>query len=115
MSHHPINRSKLAANEGSDWPSFMLANITMLQDAVGLLWLGGAFSVLSNPLCRLLFGTATNFADHDDALGIRVMLEYFERVNEIGAGDDVTAHGNAETLAKSGTRERGNRLVAQSP
>lgn len=42
-------------------------------------------------LGRILLRAATNLADHDDAVGLGVLEEDTEGVNEVGAGEGVTA------------------------
>jgi hypothetical protein len=43
--------------------------------------------VLGDELGRFFLGAAADLADHDDAFGLRVVLEPAQRVDEVGAVD----------------------------
>src|SRR5690606_11997666 len=44
------------------------------------------------------FGVATDFADHDDAFGLRVFVEQLQAVDEVQAVDRVTTDADAGGL-----------------
>src|SRR5690606_39968104 len=54
--------------------------------------------VFADELGRFLFGTAADLADQDDALGLRVVLEQLQRVDEVGAIDRVATAADSGRL-----------------
>jgi hypothetical protein len=40
----------------------------------------GFAAILFDPFSRFLFGAASNFADHDDAFGFRIIIEQFNHI-----------------------------------
>src|SRR6185312_2831103 len=62
---------------------------------------------------RLLLGRATDLADHDDRLGLVVLEEELEAIDEIGAVDGIAADADAARLAEAGGGGLGHRLVGQ--
>eukprot|EP00053_Salpingoeca_punica_P004421 m.49049 g.49049 ORF g.49049 m.49049 type:complete len:346 (-) comp12788_c0_seq1:3-1040(-) len=69
--------------------------------------------VLLEVLGRLLLGRAANLADHDDALGGRILEEDGEAVNEVGAVEGVTADADAQALAQAGVGGLADSLVGE--
>src|SRR5690606_26756938 len=64
-------------------------------------------------LGRLLLGAAADLADHDDALGLRVVLEQLQGIDEVHALDRVAADADAGALAQAGVGGLLDRLVGQ--
>src|SRR3569623_2599787 len=52
----------------------------------------------------VFLGRAADFTDHDDALGLAVLLEHYEAVDEVGALDRIAADADAGALAEAGLR-----------
>ena len=61
-------------------------------------------------LCSLLFGSAADFANHDDALRLRVSNEALQAVHEVGAVEGVAADADAGGLAEAHGRRLENLL-----
>ena len=51
-----------------------------------------------DPFCSLLFRRTTDFADHEDRLGIRVIIEKLKRIDEVRAFDRVTPDADRACL-----------------
>src|SRR5690606_14237510 len=68
---------------------------------------------LGDVLGRFLFGAAADLTDQDDALGLRIVLEQLQRVDEVGAVDRVAADADAGPLAEAGIRGLLDRFVGQ--
>jgi hypothetical protein len=51
-------------------------------------------------LRRSFLGVAADLADHDDALGLGVLQEQSEAVDEVGAVDRIAADADAGRLAE---------------
>ena len=71
-------------------------------------------AVLPNPLRRLLLGRAADFADHDDAVGVRVGIEHSNDVQVRGAIDGVAADADAGGLADAAAGQLPDRLISQA-
>ena len=55
-------------------------------------------------LGRVLLGVAADLADHDDGLGLGVVVEQLQHVDEVGAVDRVAADADAGRLAEPEVR-----------
>src|SRR6185312_2189920 len=64
-------------------------------------------------LRRLLLGRAADLADHDDRLGLVVLEEELEAIDEIGAVDGVAADPHAARLTEAGSGGLRHRLIGQ--
>src|SRR5216684_4378326 len=64
-------------------------------------------------LRRLFLGRAADLADHDDRLGLLVLEEEFEAVDEIGAVDGIAADADAARLTEAGRGGLRYRLIGQ--
>ena len=62
---------------------------------------------------RLLLGGAADLADHHDRVGVRVVLEQPQHVDEVGAVDRVAADADARRLAEPALGELVDGLVGQ--
>src|SRR5690606_16943988 len=69
--------------------------------------------VLGDEFRRFFLGTATDLADHDDALGLRVVLEQLQRIDEVHALDRVAADTDAGALAEADLRGLEHGLVGE--
>src|SRR3546814_4763359 len=69
--------------------------------------------VLGDELGRFLFGRTTDLADHDDALGLRIVLEQLQAVDEVQAVDRVAADADDGRLAQARVGRLLDRLVRQ--
>ena len=58
--------------------------------------------MLGQKLGGLFLGIAANFANHHDALGVLVLQENVEAINEVGAVEGITTNANAESLSETG-------------
>ncbi|KAJ8554601.1 hypothetical protein ON010_g9882 [Phytophthora cinnamomi] len=65
------------------------------------------------PLGRLLLGGSADLAHHDDALGLGVVGEALEAVDEVGAVERVAANADDGGLAEAQGRGLGHGLVGQ--
>jgi len=74
----------------------------LVVDVVGLEELGG-----------ILLGGTTNLANHDDTVGLGVLEEDLETVDEAGAGEGVTTDTDDKGLAKAGLGGLVDGLVGQ--
>lgn len=63
----------------------------MVAGDVGRNWFG---DVLLYVVSRLYFASAADFADHDNAVDVRVVLEQLQAIDKAGAGDAVAANAN---------------------
>lgn len=77
-------------------------NSGLVVDVVGLEELGG-----------ILLGGTTDLTDHDDTVGLGVLEEDLQAVDEVGAGEGVTADTNDERLAKTSLGGLVDGLVGQ--
>lgn len=50
----------------------------------------------------VFLGATADFTDHDDSVGLLVLKEDTEAVNEVGSGEGVTADTDNKRLAKAG-------------
>lgn len=57
--------------------------------------------MFSEVFSSLLFGVTTDLTDHHDTLGLWVVEEDFEAIDEVGAVEWITTNTNAEGLAES--------------
>ena len=71
-------------------------------------WLGDVFC---NVLGGVLLRVTTNFTNHDDRLGLRIILERLDRSNVGGADDRIST--NADTAGESQVRQLVHHLVGQ--
>ena len=69
--------------------------------------------VLFDPFRSVFFGRAADLADHEDGERVGVVLERFERVDEVRALDRVAADADGRRLADAGRCELERRLVRQ--
>src|SRR5580704_17620631 len=67
----------------------------------------------ANEFRGLLLGISANFADHDDGVGIGVIVEKPNGIEERSANDGVATDADARGLADSEMRELADRLVSQ--
>lgn len=74
----------------------------LVVDVVGLEVLGG-----------ILLGGTTNLTDHDDTVGLGVLEEDLEAVDEAGAGEGVTTDTDNKGLTKAGHGSLVDGLVGQ--
>lgn len=74
----------------------------LVVDVVGLEELGG-----------ILLGGTTNLTDHDDTVGLGVLEEDLEAVDEVGAGEGVTTDTDDEGLTKASLGGLVDGLVGQ--
>ena len=51
--------------------------------------------VLGDEFGRFFLGAAADFADHDDAFGLRIVLEHPDAIDEVQAVDRIAAHPKA--------------------
>ena len=64
-------------------------------------------------LGRLFLGAAADLADHDDRLGLRIVLEQLQAIDEVHAMDRVAADADAGALAEADLRGLLDRFVGQ--
>ena len=64
-------------------------------------------------LSGILLGATTDLADHDDAVGLGVIEEHVQTVDEVGAGEGVTTDTNDEGLAKAGLGRLVHSLIGE--
>jgi hypothetical protein len=69
--------------------------------------------VLADELAGFFLGAAADLADHDDALGARIVLEQPQAVDEVEALDRIAADADAGRLAHAGAGHLPDRLVGQ--
>src|SRR6185295_18414157 len=77
---------------------------------VGNHWLG---DVLLDEVGRRLFIRAADLADHDDAFGLRIVLEAREHVDEIHAAHRIAADADAGALPEPRIRRLEHRFISQ--
>lgn len=70
--------------------------------------------VLAQEVGGILLSRATNLTNHDDAVGLGVVEEDLEAVDEVGAGEGVTTNADNERLAQTGLGGLVDGLVGQS-
>ena len=58
--------------------------------------------MLGQKLGGLFLGIAANFANHHDALGVLVLQENVEAIDEVCAVEGITTNANAESLSETG-------------
>src|SRR5438093_6737616 len=73
----------------------------------------GLRHLLANELRGLLFVGATDLAHHRNGLGLRVLLERRQAVDEIRPIDRIAADANARRLPEAGTSELIDDLIRQ--
>ena len=64
-------------------------------------------------LGRLLFIAAADLTDHHDALGLGVVLEIDQQVDELGADHRVAADADAGRLAEAGLGQGVDHFIGQ--
>src|SRR5690606_32665914 len=74
----------------------------------------GFVAVFGGPGGGFFFGSAADLADHDDGLGLRIVVEHLEHVEVGGAVDGVAADADAGGLAEPGLGELPDGLVGES-
>ena len=70
-------------------------------------------AVLLDPVGGFLFGRAADFADHDDAVRVRVVVEHLDDVQVRGAVDGVAADADAGGLADAAAGQLPDGFVGQ--
>src|SRR5205085_1416914 len=65
---------------------------------------GGFFDVFFDEACAFDFGGAADFADHDEGVGVFVLVEEFKHVDEVEAFDGVAADADAGGLGPAELR-----------
>lgn len=93
VTHAATGGSGDTGNEG---------NSGLVVDVVGLEELGG-----------VLLGGTTNLTDHDDTVGLGVLEEDLQAVDEVGTGEGVTTDTDNERLTKAGLGSLVDGLVGQ--
>ena len=73
----------------------------------------GLLHIRRDPLCSLLLCIPSNFADHDDRLGLIILVEGAEDVDEIGPVDRVPADSNARALPNPERAQLTDRLISE--
>ena len=74
----------------------------LVEPVVGLEELGG-----------LLLGAATDLTDHDDTVGLLILEEDLQAVDEVGTGEGVTTDADDQRLTKAGLGGLVDGLVGQ--
>src|SRR5262245_46975131 len=64
-------------------------------------------------LRRGLFGIAADLADHHDGVRIRIFVEQFERVHEVGPDNRIAANADASGLTDSELRQLADRFIRE--
>lgn len=77
---------------------------------IGEDWFG---DVLLYVISCLYFAGAADFADHDDAVDVGVVLEQLQAVDKAGTGDAVTANANDVLLAQAGAGQAVHGFVGE--
>ncbi|QBM89238.1 hypothetical protein METSCH_D03020 [Metschnikowia aff. pulcherrima] len=80
----------------------------------GLGALGSGQVVLLQELRGLLLGSTTNLTNQNDTLSLLVVQEQRQSIDEVGAGEWVSAHTNDQRLAQANLRGLSHGLVGQS-
>ena len=62
-------------------------------------------------MCGILFGIASDLADHHDRLGVRIGFKGFERLEQRGSHDGITA--SAETGRETDVGEFAHELISE--
>src|SRR3546814_1186328 len=70
--------------------------------------------VFSDELGRFLLGTAADLANHDDALGLRIVLEKLQAVDEVHALDRITADTDRESTRQNYSHKCTNRTPSSA-
>ncbi len=73
----------------------------------------GFFTCCFDELRRGLFGCAADLADHDDGLGLGVVVEQAQRVDVRSADDGVAADADGRRLADAALRELVHGLIGE--
>ena len=73
----------------------------------------GFLAILLDPLGRFFLGAAADFANHDDAVRVRVVVEQFDDVQMRHAGDRIAADADAGALARAAAGQLPDRLVSE--
>lgn len=94
MTHSSAGRSRDSGDEGDDG---------LVGGVVGL-----------EEVCGILLGGTTDLTDHDDSVGLSVLEEDLEAVDEVGAGERVTADADDERLTEAGLGGLVDGLVGES-
>lgn len=75
-------------------------------------WLASSV-VLFQEIGRLLLGRTSNLANHDDTVGLTILEEDAQAVDEVGAGEWVTADTDNEGLSQTGLGGLVDGLIGQ--
>lgn len=97
MTHAAARGSSASSNERDDGLGLLAGQVVLLQE------LGG-----------LLLGAASDLSDHDDTLGVRVVQEQGQAVNEVGSVEGITTDTDAKGLAKTDLSGLVDSLVGKS-
>ena len=63
---------------------------------------------------RFFLGRTTDLTDHNNRFSLRIVLEHFQDVDEVGARDWVTTDTNTGRLTEASVSSLFNRFVRQS-
>jgi hypothetical protein len=84
VAHSSSGRSRHTGNEGADGLGDLSGLVVLLEEVSGL-----------------LLGGTSNLTDHDDTVGVLVLEENLEAVDEVGTGKGVTSDTDNERLAET--------------
>lgn len=82
VAHSPARRCRDTGNEADNR---LVGSVVLLQE-----------------VCSILLGGTTNLSNHDNTVGLLVLEEDFQAVNEVGSREGVTTDTDNERLAKTG-------------
>src|SRR5215469_5486524 len=91
MAHAPAGRSRGAGDESGN----------------------GFLAILFDPFGGFFLGTAANFANHDDAVGIGILIEHFNDVEMRRADDRIPADADASALPDTAFGQLPDGLVGE--
>jgi hypothetical protein len=69
--------------------------------------------VLLEKVCGVLLGGTTNLSNHNDTVGLLILKEDFQAVDEVGSRERVSANTDDERLAKAGLGSLVHGLVGE--
>lgn len=84
VAHSSAGRSRDSGNEGADGLGDLSGLVVLLEEVGGL-----------------LLGGTSNLTDHDDTVGVLVLEEDLEAVDEVGAGEGVSSDSDNQRLAEA--------------
>src|SRR5690606_6256405 len=73
----------------------------------------GFFAILCDPFSGFFFSAAADFADHDDAVGFRIVIKQLDNIEVRSAVYGVAADTDAGGLTDAARRELPHRFVGQ--